>query len=45
MNGLNHLGLVDGVSQGFDVYHRKSDPETLGYDYQTASTGGGYGGA
>ena len=37
----NPYFTVDGVSQGFDVYHRKSDPETLGYDYQTASTGGG----
>jgi outer membrane protein insertion porin family len=32
---------VDGVSQGFDVYHRKSDPTYLDYMYKTTSTGGG----
>jgi outer membrane protein insertion porin family len=37
----NPYFTVDGVSQGFDVYHRKSDPQTLGYVYKTASTGGG----
>ena len=32
---------LDGVSQGFSVYHRKSDPTSLDYVYKTASTGGG----
>jgi outer membrane protein insertion porin family len=32
---------VDGISQGFDVYHRKSDPTYLDYMYKTESTGGG----
>ncbi len=37
----NPYFTVDGVSQGFDVYHRKSNPTTLGYYYNTVSTGGG----
>jgi len=37
----NPYFTVDGVSQGFDVYHRRSDPQSLGYVYQTESTGGG----
>lgn len=37
----NPYFTVDGVSQGFDVYHRKSNPTTLGYVYKTQSTGGG----
>lgn len=37
----NPYFTVDGISQGFDVYHRKSNPESLGYVYKTASTGGG----
>ncbi len=32
---------VDGVSRGFDAYHRKSDPSALGLGlYQTSTTGG-----
>lgn len=37
----NPYFTVDGVSQGFDVYHRKTTPESLGYVYNTTSTGGG----
>ena len=37
----NPYFTVDGVSQGFDVYHRKSNPTSLGYVYKTESTGGG----
>ncbi len=37
----NPYFTVDGVSQGFDIYHRKSDPTTLGYVFKTESTGGG----
>jgi outer membrane protein insertion porin family len=37
----NPYFTVDGVSQGFDVYHRRSDPQSLGYVYKTESTGGG----
>lgn len=37
----NPFFTVDGVSQGFDVYHRRSNPETLGYVYKTETTGGG----
>ena len=32
---------LDGISQGFSIYHRKSDPTSLDYVYQTISTGGG----
>lgn len=37
----NPYFTVDGVSQGFDVYHKKSDPTSLGYVFKTESTGGG----
>jgi outer membrane protein insertion porin family len=37
----NPYFTVDGISQGFDVYHRRSDPTSLGYEFQTTSTGGG----
>ena len=37
----NPYFTVDGISQGFDVYHRKSDPQSLDYAYKTESTGGG----
>ena len=37
----NPYFTVDGVSQGFDVYHRKTNPTSLGYVYKTVSTGGG----
>jgi len=33
---------VDGISQGFDVYHRNVNPTSLSVgNYQTSSTGGG----
>ncbi|MDR0576181.1 MAG: outer membrane protein assembly factor BamA [Candidatus Accumulibacter sp.] len=37
----NPYFTVDGISQGFDIYHRKSDPTYLDYMYKTTSTGGG----
>ena len=37
----NPYFTVDGVSQGFDVYTRKTDPTSLGYVYKTESMGGG----
>ena len=37
----NPYFTVDGVSQGFDVYHRKTNPTSLGYVFKTESTGGG----
>ncbi|WP_153108701.1 outer membrane protein assembly factor BamA [Propionivibrio limicola] len=37
----NPYFTVDGVSQGFDIYERKTDPTSLGYVYKTHSTGGG----
>ena len=37
----NPYFTVDGVSQGFDIYHRKTDPTSLDYVYKTESTGGG----
>ncbi len=37
----NPYFTVDGISQGFDIYHKKSDPQSLGYQYKTVSTGGG----
>ena len=37
----NPYFTVDGVSQGFDVYHKRVDPQNLGYVYTTESTGGG----
>jgi outer membrane protein insertion porin family len=36
----NPYFTVDGISQGFNVYHRKSDPTYLDYRYKTESTGG-----
>ncbi len=32
---------VDGVSRGFDVYYRKTNPESLGLGLYTTSTAGG----
>ena len=37
----NPYFTVDGVSQGFDIYDRKTNPTSLGYVYKTHSTGGG----
>ena len=37
----NPYFTVDGVSQGFDVYHKRYNPTSLGYEYKTESTGGG----
>lgn len=37
----NPYFTVDGISQGFDLYHRQSDPQSLGYVYKTVSDGGG----
>lgn len=37
----NPYFTVDGISQGFDVYHKRIDPQDLGYVYTTESTGGG----
>ena len=37
----NPYFTVDGISQGFDIYHRKSDPTHLDYRYKTTSNGGG----
>ncbi|MFT3850119.1 MAG: outer membrane protein assembly factor BamA [Propionivibrio sp.] len=37
----NPYFTVDGVSQGFDVYHKRADPQDLGYVYTTELTGGG----
>lgn len=37
----NPYFTVDGVSQGFDLYHKRTDPQDLGYVYATESTGGG----
>ena len=37
----NPYFTLDGVSQGFSVYHRKSNPTSLDYAYKTVSTGGG----
>ena len=41
INYTNPFFTVDGISQGFDLYHKKSDPTTLDYKYKTESTGGG----
>jgi outer membrane protein insertion porin family len=39
---LNPYFTVDGVSQGFDVYHRKVDASSLAVGgYKTTTTGGG----
>ena len=39
----NPYFTVDGISQGFDLYHKRSEPDKLklGYSYATESTGGG----
>ena len=39
----NPYFTVDGISQGFDIYHKRSEPDKLklGYAYATESTGGG----
>ncbi len=37
----NPYFTLDGVSQGFSLYHRKSNPTSLDYAYKTVSTGGG----
>ena len=39
----NPYFTVDGISQGFDIYHKRSEPSKakLGYAYATESTGGG----
>ncbi|MDA0190460.1 MAG: outer membrane protein assembly factor BamA [Proteobacteria bacterium] len=37
----NPYFTVDGISQGFDVYHRNVNPTSLSYNYKTSSTGGG----
>ena len=37
----NPYFTVDGISQGFDVYAKKTNPTTLGYVYKTSSVGGG----
>lgn len=37
----NPYFTVDGISQGFDAYHRNVNPTSLSYNYKTSSTGGG----
>ncbi|MES2772333.1 MAG: outer membrane protein assembly factor BamA [Pseudomonadota bacterium] len=37
----NPYFTVDGISQGFDVYHRNVNPTSLSYNYKTSSTGAG----
>lgn len=37
----NPYFTVDGISQGFDVYKRTVNPQTLSYKYKTESAGGG----
>ena len=44
MIGLSYTNpyfTVDGISQGFDVYHSQVNPQSLGYAYKKRSTGGG----
>lgn len=37
----NPYFTVDGITQGFDVYHSRTNPLSLGYAYKKESTGGG----
>lgn len=37
----NPYFTVNGISQGFDAYHRNLNPTSLAYRYKTAATGGG----
>lgn len=41
INYTNPYFTVDGVSQGFDLYDRKLNPTSLGYEFKSHSTGGG----
>ncbi|MDS4011202.1 MAG: outer membrane protein assembly factor BamA [Candidatus Accumulibacter sp.] len=41
INYTNPYFTVDGVSQGFDLYHRNLNPTSLGYAFKSQSTGGG----
>jgi outer membrane protein insertion porin family len=41
INYTNPYFTVDGISQGFDLYHRKLNPTSLGYAFESTSTGGG----
>lgn len=41
INYTNPYFTVDGISQGFDLYDRKLNPTSLGYAFQSHSTGGG----
>jgi outer membrane protein insertion porin family len=41
INYTNPYFTVDGISQGFDLYHRKLNPTSLGYAFKSQSTGGG----
>ncbi|HMV04894.1 MAG TPA: outer membrane protein assembly factor BamA [Accumulibacter sp.] len=41
INYTNPYFTVDGISQGFDLYHRNLNPTSLGYAFKSQSTGGG----
>ncbi len=41
INYTNPYFTVDGISQGFDLYDRKLNPTSLGYEFKSHSTGGG----
>jgi len=41
LNYTNPYFTVDGISQGFDFYHKNVNPTTLGYAFKSQSTGGG----